>query len=332
MCAPVAALQNSLEPGGIVSGIATGQILRRAPGHAVIRRIPALAAHLARTHVEQQERTNRCGLVPARLAVHDEGTLDREPCQRLGNQPGSLDVEGPDDLVGRCGRIGQRTQQIEDRAHAEGLADRGQGFHGRMVVGRKQESEAAGLQAAGDPDLVQRDTEPQGLKHVSAAGTARHATVAVLDDLYTTRRRQQTRSRRQVQAPGTIAARADGVDAPDTGRDGRAPGQRPHGPREAPDLRRRLAFHPERRQHARGQRRGRLGIRQRPQQGLCLGLRQVLPRQQLLQRLSERQRCHHTTSRSTRPASPRKFSRSPTPQGVRMLSGWNCTPSMAALR
>ena len=76
----------------------------------------------------QREGTHRRGFVPAAGTVHDEGPLDGHACQRLRHQARGWQVVGADHVKRRRGRIGQRPQDIEHRAHAQCGAHRPQHF------------------------------------------------------------------------------------------------------------------------------------------------------------------------------------------------------------
>ena len=91
-------------------------------------------------------------------------------------------MEDTQQIVWRRSRIGERPENVEDRAHTEFLADGGNVLHGRMVVGREHEADAALSDAGSDLLTVQHDVGAQRLQHISCTRLGGHASVAVLGD------------------------------------------------------------------------------------------------------------------------------------------------------
>ena len=91
-------------------------------------------------------------------------------------------MEDTQQIVWRRSRIGERPENVEDRAHAELLADRGDVLHGRMVVGREHEADTALGDAGSDLLTVQHDVGAQGFQHIGSPRLGGHAAVAVLGD------------------------------------------------------------------------------------------------------------------------------------------------------
>ena len=82
-------------------------------------------------------------------AVDDEGLAGAEQGEGIGDeldQPRRVDA---DDLARGSGGVGERTQQVEDGAHAELLAHGHDGGHGGVVGGRGKEGEAVAAQGFG---------------------------------------------------------------------------------------------------------------------------------------------------------------------------------------
>jgi hypothetical protein len=94
---------------------------------------------------------------------------------------------------------------------AQLLAHRRHVLHGRMVVGREHEADAALLDAARDLLGRQVDVDAQRLQHVGAARLARHAAPAVLAHLGARCGRHEHRAGRDVEGVRAVAAGADDV-------------------------------------------------------------------------------------------------------------------------
>ena len=309
---------------GVLRRVAAREVPRRAPGQSDCLRIPLLSRYVPGAHVEQEIGAARGGLVPARLAVNDERALDRETRQRLRHQRRHLGAEGAHDHERRLGGIGQRSQDVEYRPNAESLPDGHQGLHRRVIVRREQEREARFAQALTCPNFVQRKAQPEGLEDVRASAAAGHGPVAVLHHRQACRRREQSRTGGQVEASRPVSARADDVDRLQAIGKGGPAREPPHRPREPPNLLRRLALQSQPCQESPGN-----GGRQTILSQLChqrggLVLGQVVSVEQAIEK--EIHESLPATSKS------RKFRRSRSPSGVRMLSGWNCTPSARSVR
>ena len=118
----------------------------------------------------------------------------------------------------------------------------------------------------------------------------------------------------------SIAAGAASVDQA-MERDLHAHGPRAQRLRGAGDLVRRLALHAERNEQRRDQRRGRAPVEHRVDRGSGLDAGQVAALHGALDRFAQHQAL-----------TSRKLRSSVCPSGVRMDSGWNCTPKTGSVR
>src|SRR5258708_2259927 len=75
-------------------------------------------------------------------AVHYETALQSERGQSLGHEFRGVCRWGADELRRGSGRIGERTEKIECRAHVDLQPRRLRVFHGWMHGGREQETDA----------------------------------------------------------------------------------------------------------------------------------------------------------------------------------------------
>ena len=114
--------------------------------------------------------------------------------------------------VGCARRIGQRPEDVEDGAHAQFLADRGNVLHRRMVVGREHEADAGFLETLADLLGRQHDVGAERLEHIGRARLGGHAAVAVLGDAGAGGRHHEHRSGRYVEGVRAVAAGTDDID------------------------------------------------------------------------------------------------------------------------
>ena len=189
-----------------------------------------------------------------------------ELLEHLGHHLRQGAVVHPDDLRRGAGRIGQGTENVEDRADPDLSAGEHHELHGLVEQRRIAES---------DPDLVhapphalggQIQPHAQRLHDVRAAAQAAHGPVAVLRHRDSRARHHEGGGRGDVEGPGRVAAGAAGVHQhlpvgpgqrrlhPGSGLDRRD--LLAHHAREPDQLLDRLPLHPKR-----GEKRGDLGVR-----------------------------------------------------------------------
>ena len=89
-------------------------------------------------------------LIKAVGAVHHPGARRSQKAERSRHELGQLRSRHADELPGSARRIGQRTEQIERRPHAEILPRRSGMTHRRMEGGREEEGDSRLVQAALD--------------------------------------------------------------------------------------------------------------------------------------------------------------------------------------
>ena len=85
----------------------------------------------------------------AGFAVDCEGVAGVEEGHGFGDFRDEMSGVDADDLGGGSGRIGERTDEMEDSADAEGSADGHDGFHCWMERGRVEEGEAVAAESGG---------------------------------------------------------------------------------------------------------------------------------------------------------------------------------------
>ena len=173
------------------------------------------------------------------LAVNEPGMGRTEVAQRFRHGPEPLRIIYASELPADLGRIGERAEQVEDRARTQ-LDARACGMaEGGMVPGREQE-DAAGLLHHGR-QAVKRNVHvhAQRRQHVGAPGQRGQVPVAVLRHWHAAARQDEGDSRGHIQGPAAVAARAANVHRVRRRGNGRHPGA--HGTHGAGQFRHRFA-------------------------------------------------------------------------------------------
>ena len=111
-------------------------------------------------------------LVDAVVGADDQRALAPEPDERLGDRLLVAAVGDAEQLPARARRVGERTEEVEDRPHGELLAHRDHVLHRRVVAGGEHEAEADLLDAAADAVGVEVDAHPERLEQVGRARPA----------------------------------------------------------------------------------------------------------------------------------------------------------------
>ena len=221
-------------------------------------------------HLEHQARPGGGELVQPLFARDHQGALHGQPAQRLGEAGGCVGVGDPDQLAAHARRIGERTQEVEDRAALQRAPDRHQPDDRRVVRAREQEGDAQPRQAVLRPLAGLGEVQAQRLQRVGRAGARGGGSAAVLGDRHAAGRHHQRHGGGHVESVLPIAARAAHVDGARRGLDGDQPGS--HRARRAGDLRCRLAAIGQRGEQVRDLRVRQLAIQHPAEQRLGLRL------------------------------------------------------------
>ena len=262
------------------------QTLRRRRGTQIVHRA------LPQAHVRGRELE---GIDPAVLQFHDlRRRMDRQlrPSHRSG-RPARVSAPSrrQTSAIGRChwapktprrlafraSRIGERAEQIEDRADAEFAAHRPGVAHRRMVAGREQKAHADLGDAAPHLFRRQRQIDARGFQHVCTAAGARHGAVAVLGHLGAARSGDEGRSGGDVEPLGAAAAAGAAGVHQIRQIDGDFGGHGAHRLRGAGDFVRRFALGLERDEHGGDLRWRRIAGHDDVEDELGLGLLEVAP-------------------------------------------------------
>ena len=144
--------------------------------------------------------------------MHHPGPFGAEIFKHLRQRLGPLLGEHANHLAAHAGRVGERSEQVEDRAGAELDAGRPDILHRRMMRRREHEADAGLADAV--PDLLGRqvDIDAQRRQYVGGAGLRRQRAIAVLGDRHARAGDNKRRAGRNVERAGGVAAGADHVD------------------------------------------------------------------------------------------------------------------------
>ena len=103
------------------------------------------------------------------LAMHHQHTLCAQALHHADLNTDEVRVEHPHQGVGRPRRIGQRSQNIENRAHPHFATYRRNVLHGTVVVGGKHETDAAFFDTGGHLLRPEIDVGTEGFQHIGAS-------------------------------------------------------------------------------------------------------------------------------------------------------------------
>src|SRR5215470_20079085 len=135
---------------GVLYRIAADQVMRFRLGQSgIARRDPEGRDLAAVEHCNMADIGGR-QLVEAIGAVHDPGPLDSQQTEHAGDRLDPLLAEYADDLIFGARRIGERAEQIEDRADAKLASHFCDVAHGGVMGWCEHEAETTSLDAAGN--------------------------------------------------------------------------------------------------------------------------------------------------------------------------------------
>ena len=155
-----------------------------------------------------------CGgeLVNSIGAVDHEGAPGSERRERAADEQNAAGSENANDLSARVGRIGERTNEVEDGAEAERAAQRSESLHGR-VIKRREEKDEAGFAETFDGQLWRElDGHAESLKNIGSAAARGDGAIAVLGNAGAGGCGNERGSAGDVEGLRTAAAGADTVD------------------------------------------------------------------------------------------------------------------------
>src|SRR5207247_3527429 len=114
-------------------------------------------------------------------------------------------VEHADHLAPYAGGVGERAEQVEERADAELAAWRGRVPQRRLQRRRVEEGEAHRAETRRERRGREREPDPERLEGVRATHPARHGAVAVLGDRDAGGRGDQAGGGRDIERAGAVA-------------------------------------------------------------------------------------------------------------------------------
>ena len=119
-------------------------------------------------------------LIHAITAIDHQRMLSAQALQGADLDTHQIRVEHAHQDIGCARRVGQRPQDIEERAHTQFFANRRHVFHGGVVIRCEHETDAGLRNRLRDALWRQVDVHTQTLQYISAARLAAHTAAAVL--------------------------------------------------------------------------------------------------------------------------------------------------------
>src|SRR5207248_5274625 len=187
-------------------------VLRSGPPQPDVLGIELVVGDGPVLQLEDPRGTSGGQLIEPVFAVEDERPLVSEVLQHADHQRRQRRSADPQHLTPYATGIGERAEDVEDRAHPELAARRARMAHGRMKAGSETEADARRLDAAPHAIRAKRNVDTKGLEHVGTAAAAGGGTVAMLGHWNAGARGDQRRRRRDIEGAGPIPAGATGID------------------------------------------------------------------------------------------------------------------------
>ena len=240
------AFENVLHRLGVVGCVTAAQGFRLDLAQAKLGRRNLERLDLAVLQRRNAGRAGRGYLVEPVGAVHHPHALGAEIFQNLRQRLRPLLGENPDHLPAHAGRVGERAEQVEDRARAKLGTGRPDILHRRVMRRREHEADPSLGDAARDPFRRQIDIDAERGKHVGSTRTRGQRAIAVLGDGHAGAGHNDRGAGGNVERARSVAAGADDVDR--VGRRGYAQHLGAHRRDRAGDLIDRLAAHAQRHQ------------------------------------------------------------------------------------
>jgi hypothetical protein len=151
-------------------------------------------------------------LVHAVQAVHHQHVVGAKALHHARLDADQVGVEHPHQGVGGTCRVGERAEDVEDRAHAHLAPHRGDVLHRAVVCRRVHEADAGGLDALGDLLRRQVQIDAERLDHVGRTRLRRHPASAVLGHARAGGSGDEDGGGGDVEGVGAVAAGADDVE------------------------------------------------------------------------------------------------------------------------
>ena len=123
-----------------------------------------------------------------------------------------LRIKNPEHLALDSRRVGERTQDVEDRAKAEFLARADRVPHGGVKDRREQEADARSIDASRHGLGSKIDLDRERLEYIGASAAARNRAVPMFGHGNTRPGRYEGDGGGNVEGPLAVAARATGID------------------------------------------------------------------------------------------------------------------------
>ena len=154
-------------------------------------------------------RAGRGDLVEAVGPVHGPDALGAKLLESLGERFEPCHRGNAEELARHAGWIGERPQQVEDRARAQFHPHRRDVAHGNVMGLGEHEAQVRFAQTAREMGRIEADLDAKRGQHVGRARFGRGGAVAVLGDRHAAACHDHGGERGDVVAAGLVAAGAD---------------------------------------------------------------------------------------------------------------------------
>src|SRR5712692_11566216 len=116
--------ENFVNDGSVAGGVTARDILDRGVLHSELFRRDLISAHTSLAHLGNASRSGDGDLIEAVQSMHHQGPVQSQHTERFGELFYQLNGIQADYLCGRARRLGERAEQIENRAQAKLTAGR----------------------------------------------------------------------------------------------------------------------------------------------------------------------------------------------------------------
>ena len=151
-------------------------------------------------------------LIHPLFARYHQSSLGSECSQCFGDFWDETLIEHSQKILLRSCGIGQRSQDIENRAVGDGFANRHDVFHHGMMVFGKNEAKTGAFEHLHLLLSAKIQIDPESLEHICAAAFAGNAAIAVLRHVAAKSRQEKRHRAGDIEGTALVTSRADHID------------------------------------------------------------------------------------------------------------------------
>ena len=188
---------------------ATDKVSLRAALHAEVLRLDNIIFHPAILKLADGSRCAQGNLVQLVLTVDNHAALYAQVHQHLCQRLHQIFIINTKQLQLRAGGIRQRSEDVENCADAQLLADWANIFHRGVILLCEEEAHAHLLQQLHAFFRLQLNIYAQRLQTIGSAAFGGSSAIAMLGNLHAAGRSHQSRGRGDIEAIRSVAARTN---------------------------------------------------------------------------------------------------------------------------